>query len=164
VRVAATTLEHHMAQASKSRPTIARMMIGIGFVALGLAAVRNASDVWVGVIAIVTCAILAVATLRARFGPDDRRDSDFVFACLGFVVLFVAKLTGENEWPFNTPNWFLIHVVKPRDPRLGSDLDYFQWIKRGLAIASTLESLVFAYCAAWLYRVFSKRTQDEPHY
>jgi hypothetical protein len=69
---------------------IAALMAAVLIVALGLAALRNSSATWAGVMLLLTCGVLCLAVVGVVCGGDARRAWWLGFALFGWAYLLLA--------------------------------------------------------------------------
>ena len=74
------------------RVTVFVLMLIVAVAALGFAAIRSHSDLWVGGFSLGTVTLLLVSAILARYGGRDRRPFWFGFALFGGVVYLHALL------------------------------------------------------------------------
>jgi hypothetical protein len=75
---------------------IAGLMLAVLVVALGLAALRNASEVWAGVMFLFTCAVLCLAIVGAICRDGPRRAWWLGFALFGWGYLLLSLWSKVN--------------------------------------------------------------------
>ena len=88
---------------------IAGLMWAVVVAALGLAALRNASEVWAGATLLVTCGILCLAIVGVVCRKDESRAWWLGFALFGWGYLALAFWS-----PHSLPTTALLHVLEAR--------------------------------------------------
>jgi hypothetical protein len=88
---------------------IAGLMLAVLDVAIGLAALRNASEVWAGVMFLFTCPLLCLAIVGAICRDGRRRAWRLGFALFGWGYLLLSLWSKVN-----LPTMALLDVVAPR--------------------------------------------------
>jgi hypothetical protein len=88
---------------------IAGLMLAVLVVALGLAALRNASEVWAGVMFLFTCAVLCLAIVGAICRDGPRRAWWLGFALFGWGYLLLSLWSKVN-----LPTMTLLDVIAAR--------------------------------------------------
>ncbi len=85
---------------------IAGLMLAVLVVALGLAALRNASDIWAGETFLLTCAVLTLAVVGVACGGDSHRAWWLGFALFGWGYLLLALWSSLDLPTTQLTNWF----------------------------------------------------------
>jgi hypothetical protein len=99
------------------RVSIAGLMALVLFVAVGVAALREASEVWSGALFALTVAAMAFAGLRAAYREGARRAFWAGFAVFGSIYLALAFAPGAESRPALVSQRFLtwLHSKVGRD-------------------------------------------------
>lgn len=102
------------------RVSIAGLMVVVLFVAVGVAALREATEVWSGVLFALTVAAMAFAGLRAAYREGTKRAFWAGFALFGSIYLALAFAPGaENRPPLITGTaltWLHPRVARNAQP------------------------------------------------
>jgi hypothetical protein len=77
-------------EAAVRRFSIAKLMGFVGVIALGIAALRAASDLWVGIVVLVTAALLGFAMIGIAYRREGKRAWWFGFALFGWGYWVMA--------------------------------------------------------------------------
>jgi hypothetical protein len=101
------------------RVSIAGLMALVLFVAVGVAALREASEVWSGVLFALTVAAMAFAGLRAAYRHEGQRAFWAGFAVFGSLYLVLAFAPGAGSRPLLVSQKLLtwLHSKIARDPQ-----------------------------------------------
>jgi hypothetical protein len=91
------------------RTSILGMMAGVGLIAVGLAALRNADQLWQAVAVTLTLAALGVASMGARQldGADRAWWGGFAAFGWGYLILSSAPWVGDQVGPIMLPGYLL---------------------------------------------------------
>jgi hypothetical protein len=85
-------------------------------VSAALAGSRSAPGLWAGVVFLLTCAMLGMATLGAVFGRDRRRTMWLGAALFGLGYMFLTfGRSGGDAWPY-PPTTHLLNALRPGSP------------------------------------------------
>jgi hypothetical protein len=89
------------------RVSIAGLMVVVLFVAVGVAALRQASEIWSGVLFALTVGAMAFAGLRAAYRREAKRAFWAGFAGFGSIYLVLAFAPGGGSRPALVTQGFL---------------------------------------------------------
>lgn len=113
------------------RVSIAGLMAAVLFVAVGVAALREASEVWLGTLFGLTCAAVGFAILRATYRDGARRASWAGFALFGGGYLLIAFAPGPEARPglatTQALNWLHPRVARSRTATLSTTTTSFTY-------------------------------------
>ena len=86
----------------RPRVSLSGLIVGVLACGLGLAALRNASPIWAGLMLLLTLGLLAVVVLGVIYRREERRAWWPCFAIFGwgFAGLVLAPWSKPEAWPF----------------------------------------------------------------
>ncbi len=145
----------------KARFSIAGLMGVVLVAAVGLAALKNASETWAGVMLLLTCGLLGLSVVGALYGGRAGRTWWLGFCVFGGTYMALSRCWSSSDLPWLPTTDLLKHLVPPTGVALRKVVNPFcgntNFIRDELSpeqIAQCLWTLLAALLGALLARSF----------
>ena len=97
----------------KARFSIAGLMGVVLVAAVGLAALKNASETWAGVMLLLTCGLLGLSVVGALYGGRAGRTWWLGFCVFGGTYMALSRCWSSSDLPWLPTTDLLKHLVPP---------------------------------------------------